>query len=97
MAIKKTIDFKGFDPNYWAITTIMDNKVENKTKVIVSLYKNRATRLSQPAATIATLEFIIDGVDKKRSEIYPLLKTINPEALKDQPQIFFADGIDEIE
>lgn len=97
MALIKTVNFKGYEPCYWAITTIQDNKIDNKTKVILSLYKDKATRIALPTATITTLEFLVDGVDMKREELYPILKLTNPVALSEQQAIFFADAIDDLD
>ncbi|MCX6265879.1 MAG: hypothetical protein NTW16_00775 [Bacteroidetes bacterium] len=95
MGLIKSINFKGFLPEYWNITSISDNKATDKTTVIVSLYKDLATRAADPLATIATLEYILPGCDLTRADIYPVIKTINPEKLAQAPQIFFADAIDE--
>lgn len=45
MGIKKTVNYKGFNPEYMAITAVsFDEVVSDKIKVTLSLYKDRATK-----------------------------------------------------
>lgn len=93
MGFIKAVDFKGFTPKYWNISTIADNKADNTTKVTVSLYKDKATRTAQPAATIAALTFTLEGCDMKRAEIYPIIKDIQPDELSKTPgPAYFSDA-----
>jgi len=97
MGFIKAVDFKGFNPNYWNVTTLADNKATGKTTVTLSLYKDKATRTATPAATIAALTFTLQGVDMKRAQIYPMLKTVNPDEMQGAQGIYFADAEDDNE
>lgn len=95
MAFIKNHEFKGYTPKYWHISSVSDNKADNTTRVIMSLFKDKATRISNPTAIISTMEFQIEGVDFKRNQIYPIVKTIRPLNANENDPPFFADATDD--
>lgn len=44
MALKKVVQFKGKDAEYWTIIGKVWDKVMNQTNVVIGLYFSRATR-----------------------------------------------------
>lgn len=95
MGFIKPTTYKGFSPRYWSITSLRDDKLTNTTEVTVSLFKDRATRMAEPSATITTLVFTLPGIDLRRAEIYPLLKMIPHNEAKQGDPPFFEDATDD--
>ena len=69
MALIKAINFKGFTPEFWVITSKTDNLFDNTTRATVSLYKDRATCVADKSAAIVTLTWTMAGVNKSRADI----------------------------
>ena len=97
MAYIKTKPFKGYSAKYWNITTVQDNKANGTTTVILSLFKDRATRNADPSATLETYYYTLPGIDIKRAEIYPLLKTTLHDGADKNSVPIMADATDDLE
>lgn len=80
MALKLTQDFKGISVNYWKITQVIEDYRLNSTKVILSLYKDKATRTANIGNILQQREFIFDGIESDRAVLYGKIKEpINEE------------------
>ena len=94
MALKKTINFKGYTPEYWAIVAATYDIINAKTRVILSLFKDEQTRRDDPKAAISNSEFLIEGIDRPRADLYAAIRQQNPEGADKEAPIFFADAED---
>lgn len=87
MAFKKSIGWRGFEAEYWAITQIVWQKGIDQTTVNISPYANRAARMVSPINFIAeeTKTFYFPGT-LNQGELYTAIKAL--------PDSFFSDAED---
>lgn len=78
MALQKTSNFKGIDCNYWRINSYEWKVNENKTYVLVALYKDKATRTANVNNYVNMIKLSIPGIDLTRAQMYPLLLAASP-------------------
>ncbi len=78
MALQKTHDFKGIDCSYWRILSYEWKIDENKTHVLVALYKDKAARTVNVNNYVMTIKLSIPGIDLTRAQMYPLLLAASP-------------------
>jgi hypothetical protein len=97
MAFIKLVIFKGYNARYFNITSIQDNKNSNQTFVTLSMYKDKVTRSADPSATLAVYTYTLPGVDMKRQEIYPLIKTMVPDGYDPKETPIMADATDDLD
>jgi hypothetical protein len=82
MALEKEIEYKGFTPKYWKITSFTSDAITNKTNVSIGLYKDKATRDGNVNDTIMTCNYSIEGLDFSREDIYKKIKEFEYPNLK---------------
>ena len=101
MGLIKTLDFKGFQPEYWFIKEIRPDFLLQRTTVVMSLYKDAIIRAADKAGSnfnnmIDNSNYspeiylvTIDGVALTYEEMYTAIKA-------NQQNTFFADAVDEL-
>ena len=77
MAIKKETMFKGVIAEYHRIFTVYSSADSNSTYVQVALYKDRATRQTNPNNYLELYAVTIPAVDLTRKDIYTHLMTLD--------------------
>lgn len=103
MALILQKEWKGCTFEYWCITQKKWDKITNSTSVILSCFKDEATRREDLKNSILELNrnFLFQG-DLTAEEIYPLIKTyvtsiIPSTVLEDITQVCeFQNAIDSI-
>ena len=100
MALQKTYNFKGIDFNYWKIISSTSNALSNTMSVTIALYYNQQSRLNSTDNLFETRQYVFNGTDLKRSDIYPLIKDMYTNDTVDQTDVehsstkFFSDALD---
>ena len=101
MGLIKTLDFKGFQPEYWFIKEIRPDFLLQRTTVVMALYKDAKIRAGDKSRSnfdnvIDNSNYsheiglvTIDGVALTYKDMYGAIKA-------NQQNTFFADATDEL-
>ena len=101
MGLIKTLDFKGYEPNYWFIADIRPDFKLQRTTIALALYKDAATRAVDKASGSYANKIdrsnyppeislvTVDGVGLSYEEMYDAIK-------ENQTNTFFHDAVDEL-
>lgn len=101
MGLIKTLDFKGYEPNYWFIVEVRPNMKTQQTDIALALYKDTATRAADKSAGVFTNKIDrsnyppeislvrVDGVGLTYEQMYDAIK-------ENQTNTFFHDAEDEL-
>lgn len=85
MALKKSVTFKSspfsesITGEYWVITRIECEKINNLTRVVIELYENEEKSKQQndyslPISPLSLLNFFYTGLDYTRADLYNKIK-----------------------
>jgi 2-C-methyl-D-erythritol 4-phosphate cytidylyltransferase len=74
MALKKVIEWKGINVEYWRIDTLTANFRNGMVIVALAVYKDQATRNADVTNLVKRAVRSIKGADLRREDVYPLLK-----------------------
>lgn len=94
MALKKQTTFKGLTAEYWVVTSLSWKKAQNKTEVVLALFKDKATRdLGLNNALPIRRTFNLDG-EVVLADVYPLIKNTETFAFNTAPVKEFENAED---
>lgn len=102
MGLIKTLEWKGYEPEYWFISDIRQDFKLQRTTIGLSLYKDAAKRLidktngnfdnkiNQSNLDPQIFLVVVDGVGLSYEEMYDAIK-------ENQTNTFFHDAINELD
>lgn len=74
MGLVLSESYKGIDAEYWKITSQTENYITGDIYVVISLYKDKATRDITVENILKKEQHKVTGMDKARLDVYSLLK-----------------------
>lgn len=77
MGLLKTTEHKGYDAEYWRITQIVIDTLNQTVSVSLSLYKDKATRDTNEHAIILNIGLELDTLLDAQPQVVDNVKNIN--------------------